>query len=82
MLHVSIPHCMPEKNSETSKTDNSCLFVWRTVPPSVHVKAIRDILRSRAVVELRVPILETGTSLIGERLPFPDGSPTTESRQV
>ena len=31
MLHVSIPHCMPEKNSKTSKSDNSCLFVWSTV---------------------------------------------------
>ena len=31
MLHVSISHCMPEKNNKTSKSDNSCLFVWRTV---------------------------------------------------
>ena len=35
MLHITIPHCMPEKISKTSKTDNSCLFVWSTVPLTV-----------------------------------------------
>ena len=38
MLHVSIPHCMPEKISKTSKTDNSCLFVWSTVHVSQESK--------------------------------------------
>ena len=32
MFHMCIAHCIPEKIYKMSKSDNSCVFMWSTVP--------------------------------------------------
>ena len=60
MLHVSIPHCMPEKISKTSKTDNCFFFVWSTLHHLFLLCLFQHELPSEWRENLIIPIFKSG----------------------